>query len=230
MPLIRERSVWELATKLASEHGESFRLVCAEILTAIDRGELPATAPHEKWLHYGPIPEIIRNDALPLPPDEGVAILLRRVMVRDTDIQNWLNTRLSDRTRAEPGAEAGACATIEGLVDAAEAARAPAKPAPPMPPEGGPGRKPGSGTIDDGAAIKEMLRLLAAGSCSSVWAAAGQATEGAHGASPEATRRRLYGKFRKRFGTSPPPGKNWADIPRIENELNSNSILNKPSI
>jgi hypothetical protein len=109
-------------------------------------------------------------------------------MVRDADMRNWLNTRLNKTTKV---AEAEAAP-----------AGAPAKPAPTAPPKGRPGRKPGSGAIDDGAAIEDMRRLLAAGSCPSIWAAAGQLA-----GQSEAARRRLNSKFRKQFGTSPPVGK-----------------------
>jgi len=109
MELIQERSVWDWAEKLVSERGEFFALVIAEILTAVDRGELPATfprAPTESWRQLLPsIAEAVRIHAAvtggPLPRDEGVCTLTHRIMIRAADIENWLSARVPPPTTAE---------------------------------------------------------------------------------------------------------------------------------
>jgi hypothetical protein len=88
------------------------------------------------------------------------------------------------------------------------------------PSRGRPGRKPRSGSIDDEAALRRMLHLLAAGNEASVLAAAkAVATERKPNQSVEADIARLRRKFANRWGTEPPPGKTWADV---ERELKTN--------
>lgn len=77
---------------------------------------------------------------------------------------------------------------------------------------GKPGRKLGSGSFKDDAALYEMLRRLADGSAPSIWAAAEQLKGEVPGQSPDASRARLSAKFRKKFGSEPPSGETWADI------------------
>jgi hypothetical protein len=96
-----------------------------------------------------------------------------------------------------------------------------AKPLLSSPPKGAPGRKPGSGAIDDEECLRQMLELLAAGGkAPSVHAAA----KAVAATAPEHTRDTLVSRLRKKFanrwGTEPPPPKTWADIAR---ELASNS-------
>jgi hypothetical protein len=79
------------------------------------------------------------------------------------------------------------------------------------------GRKPGSGMIDDNAAVCAMVHYLAVGA-PSIYAAADKAAQDATGQSHESTQRRLARKFRERLGSEPPKGKTWTDI---EHELNS---------
>ena len=85
-------------------------------------------------------------------------------------------------------------------------------------PRGRRGRRKGSGEIDDNAPIAEMLRLLASGEAKTVWDAAGKVPGSAPGQSLDATRRRIYRKFRDLYGTDSPQGKTWSDI---ECELNA---------
>jgi hypothetical protein len=88
------------------------------------------------------------------------------------------------------------------------------------------GRKPGSGMIDDGPALREMLHHLAAGTPSK-FAAAGKAAQGVKDSKRDSIQRRLARKFRAEFGSQPPPGKTWRDV---EQELNSKSPPQKDSI
>jgi hypothetical protein len=80
-------------------------------------------------------------------------------------------------------------------------------------PTGNRGRKPGSGEIDDNPALRGMLGLLATTKSLSAWSAAGEFADG-----NDSIRRRLYKKFRLKWGTCPPPKKTWRDV---ERELNS---------
>ena len=72
---------------------------------------------------------------------------------------------------------------------------------PAVSPEGRPpgrrGRKPGSGAIDDDAALDEMRRLIADGEAPSLYDAAGKAAGLTRGQSREATQRRLAKKYRE---------------------------------
>jgi hypothetical protein len=90
------------------------------------------------------------------------------------------------------------------------------KPSPPIEPpaRGRPGRKIGSGTIDDTERLREMLRLLAAGQTHSVHAAADRVvgTMVGVGQSRIASVTRLRTKFARDHGTNPPAGETWADV------------------
>jgi hypothetical protein len=87
-------------------------------------------------------------------------------------------------------------------------------------PRGRPGRKPGSGSIDDEEALRKMVKLLAAGEARSVLAASERvAGEGKPIQSHAANMGRLRRKFAKRWGTDPPEGKTWAEF---DQELNTN--------
>lgn len=89
------------------------------------------------------------------------------------------------------------------------------------PKKGRPGRKPGSGSIDDDNALQEMLRLLANEEAASVHAAAQcVVTSGTakSTSSIESTVKRLRVKFTAKFGIQLPPGKTWNDIAR-ESEM-----------
>jgi hypothetical protein len=83
------------------------------------------------------------------------------------------------------------------------------------------GRKKGSGSIEDGQSLCEMLRLLAAGKARSVHDAASKVTASKPG--PNQSRvaeiARLRKKFAKQHGTEPPAGKTWIDV---EVELKGN--------
>jgi hypothetical protein len=86
--------------------------------------------------------------------------------------------------------------------------------------QGHPGRKSGSGSIDDEEKLRRMLTLLAVGKVPSVLAAAkavADATKPNQSVDSEVVR--LRRKFAKRWGTEPPNGKTWADV---EHELNPN--------
>jgi hypothetical protein len=87
---------------------------------------------------------------------------------------------------------------------------------------GQPGRKPGSGEIDDESKLREMLELLATKKATSVYSAAGKvaAQHFAEQNRPAATGR-LRRKFSAGRGTEPPAGKTWADVGR---ELHINCI------
>jgi hypothetical protein len=87
------------------------------------------------------------------------------------------------------------------------------------------GRKPGSGTMDDSAALRRMLHLLATGTAPSVLAAAKTvAAEKRPSHSADADIARLRKKFATRWRTEPPQGQTWADVIRsVGGELNSNS-------
>jgi hypothetical protein len=80
------------------------------------------------------------------------------------------------------------------------------------------GRRVNSGARDDAAPIAKMLQLLASEKATSVWDAATKVAKSMQGHALEANTRRIYRKFRERYGTDPPPGKIWSDI---EHELNS---------
>jgi len=89
------------------------------------------------------------------------------------------------------------------------------------PEKGRRGRKPGSGSFDDAAALLEMLRLLASDKAKSVHAAARCVAGGdmaKRTGSEESAVNRLRRKFAARFGTQPPSGKTWSDI-ALELEL-----------
>lgn len=78
---------------------------------------------------------------------------------------------------------------------------------------GSPGRKRGSGSIDDTEQLREMLCLLASGRVPSVHAAAKQVTvTKVVGQSRDANIARLREKFRRDPGTNLPKEKTWADI------------------
>jgi hypothetical protein len=80
---------------------------------------------------------------------------------------------------------------------------------------GRPGRKRGSGSVDDEAALRRMLGLLAKGEEPSVLAAARTVAHAAKSnQSVEADVARLRKKFAERWGTEPPPRKKWADVAR----------------
>ena len=87
--------------------------------------------------------------------------------------------------------------------------------------KGEPGRKDGSGALNDDPHLLEMLRRLSIKDAVSVRNAAVKVQPDAPGASPEATIKRLTKKFSDKFGTEPPPGKTWADV---EREYKSNGI------
>jgi hypothetical protein len=81
----------------------------------------------------------------------------------------------------------------------------------------------GSGEIDDTAPIAKMLQLLADEEARNVHDAAAQVAKSMAGHSLGANKKRIYGKFRSRYGTDPPEGKTWMDI---QHELNSISSTN----
>lgn len=115
MALILERSVWDWAERTAREHNESFALVFVELVTAVDREELPATIPHapsEHWRQLLPsIAETVRKHTAmtgkPYPPAKSIAALGHRIIVRASDIENWVSSRLPPLVQApivpEPG-------------------------------------------------------------------------------------------------------------------------------
>jgi hypothetical protein len=109
----------------------------------------------------------------------------------------------------------------EALQTAALHGTAPASPHPETPGRGGrPGRKLGSGSKDDDAALREMLRLLASGQAHSVYDATGKvAISAGKSHSRDADRARLRRKFRNLHGTEPSAGKTWRDV---ADELNIN--------
>jgi len=74
------------------------------------------------------------------------------------------------------------------------------------------GRRKGSGALDDTAPMAKMLQLLACEKATSAWDAATKVAKSTPGHAFEATRSRIYRKFRDRYGTDPPPGKTWRDI------------------
>jgi hypothetical protein len=74
------------------------------------------------------------------------------------------------------------------------------------------GRRKGSGALDDTAPIAKMLQLLACQKATSVWDAATKVAKSTPGHAFEATRKRIYRKFRGRYGTDPSPTKTWKDI------------------
>jgi hypothetical protein len=99
----------------------------------------------------------------------------------------------------------------------------PAEPVESKPVETAPGRRgrrKGSGKIDDGPALREMLKHLAAGAPSIFNAADKAAPPHPGNALRDSIRRRLARKFRSAFGKEPPAGRTWKDF---EQELNSNS-------
>jgi hypothetical protein len=83
------------------------------------------------------------------------------------------------------------------------------------PKKGRRGRKPGSGSFDDGEALREMLQLLAIGEAASINAAARHVapldTVRKTG-TEESAARRLGKKFADKYGTDLPSGKTWSDI------------------
>ena len=83
------------------------------------------------------------------------------------------------------------------------------------PKKGRRGRKPGSGSFDDGEALREMLQLLAIGEAASMNAAARHVapldTVRKTG-TEESAARRLGKKFADKYGTDLPSGKTWSDI------------------
>jgi hypothetical protein len=92
-----------------------------------------------------------------------------------------------------------------------QASRAPATPSKPT--HGRPGRKRGSGSIDDESDLRRMLDMLGKGLVPSVLAAAtAVASDRPAAHSVEADIRRLRTKFSGRWGTEPPPGKTWHDV------------------
>jgi len=85
---------------------------------------------------------------------------------------------------------------------------------------GSAGRKPGSGSSNDEAALREMLNLLAAGREPSVLAAAKAVAKARKpNQSVNAEVGRLRRKFAKRWGTKPPEGETWPDV---EHQLDTN--------
>jgi hypothetical protein len=115
MPLIAERSLWDWAEKIAREQNESLARVLAELVTAVDRAELPAEiwrAPNEQWRLLLPsIAETVRMHTTiageRLPPHEGIWTLSHRIMVRASDVENWLSIRLTSLVPAGVVPEAG---------------------------------------------------------------------------------------------------------------------------
>ena len=114
-------------------------------------------------------------------------------------------------------------------------------PAPPLPEgvapkKGRRGRKPGSGSIDDDQALREMLRLLSNNEAASAHSAARAVVAvgvAYRTTSDESAVGRLRTKFATRFGTEPPPGKTWGDVEdelkKIDGELeNANKYNNSP--
>jgi len=84
-----------------------------------------------------------------------------------------------------------------------------------------PGRKQGSGAINDAEPLKKMLRLLAEEKVPSVWAAAGQMAGELGGISKSSGQSRLARKFKTLFGTVPKRGQTWAQL--LAHELDRNS-------
>jgi hypothetical protein len=77
------------------------------------------------------------------------------------------------------------------------------------------GRRPGSGSIDDRQALRDMLRLLASGEAPSVNAAADQVAPSRivkRTGTEASAAARLRRKFANQFGTCPHSGKTWRDI------------------
>jgi hypothetical protein len=100
------------------------------------------------------------------------------------------------------------------------------------PEKGRPGRKRGSGSLDDDNVLLEMLWLLADGKAASVHAAARCVVDlgvAKITTSAESVVTRLRGKFAARFGTELPLGKTWSDVAHtIQYNSNRNAIRNRP--
>jgi hypothetical protein len=108
MSLIAERSVWDWGDRIAKEHDERNGQVLVELLTAIERRELPAYLPNsagDLWRgallplinHVKGFDEALhRNMPIPLP-EGGLPLprMLLKIMVAAPHVDSWLARRLA---------------------------------------------------------------------------------------------------------------------------------------
>jgi hypothetical protein len=103
MPLIADRSVWDWGERIAAEHSEKSFEVMEKLMAAVIDGTLRTTPLlNEDWRQHlfaiNVISQIRGRRRLFLGDSPQLAgYWLRQIMIADTDIENWVASRLSPK-------------------------------------------------------------------------------------------------------------------------------------